>query len=129
MTARETARQNIIDSVREAATKSHERNYEKLHVLRDGTVSWFETTSTSSDIIDREASGFQAVPNVGIFGTGSFECNCDYCNDKSYSSRSEAIADAIDEELGEIESQMVYALDKIEVGYFADESIPAEARS
>lgn len=143
MTMRETARKNVIDSVTEAATKSHERNYEKLHVLRDGTVSWFESTNKSDDIIDRQADGFAAIPSVGTFGTGGYACNCDYCDevysavdeqnaiddgreyDKSakYATQTDAIADAVgNSDLGDIEAEMLRQLDSIEAGYFDDEA-------
>lgn len=98
MTLRETAKQNVIDSVTEAATKQHERSYEKLHVNRDGTVSWFESSVC----------------------TRSFGCNCDYCND-CYDDG--AIADAVgDSDLSGTEEQMLSRVGDIPLGYFNDEA-------
>lgn len=118
---RDTARQNVIDSVNEAARKSHGRNYEKLHVLRDGTVSWFESINRTDDIIDPEAGGFQAIQSVGTYGTGSFGCNCDHCQDAGYASKEEAVDDAVWCDQSDIETAMLAALDAIPAGYFADE--------
>jgi hypothetical protein len=117
-----TAHQNIIDSVTEAASKGHERNYEKLHVRRDGSVSWFESINASDDIIDGHADHFCAVPSVVTVGTGSYACNCDYCEDKGYETRADAIADAVAEsDIAFLEESMLKALDGIPAGYFNDE--------
>ena len=127
-TARETARQMVIDSVSEAARKSHERNFEKLHVRRDGTVSWFESINQSDDLIDSEADGFAAIQSVITVGTGGYGCNCDHCNDigkvidGEVLSSAEAIGNAVgDADLDYTEADMLRKLDEIPVGYFNDE--------
>lgn len=129
MTLREKAAEMIQASVKEAATKQHERNYEKLHVLRDGTVSWYESTNKSDDIIDRHADGFAPVPSVITVGTGSYTCNCDHCNDSGYETIGDAIADCVgSSDLSDIEATMLKNLDEIEVGYFDDEKVETCAR-
>ena len=127
-TARETARQLVIDSVSEAAHKSHERNYEKLHVHRDGTVSWFESINRSDDLIDSEADGFALIPSVITVGTGGYACNCDYCNDigkvidGEVLTAEDAIGNAVgDADLSDMEADMLRNFDEIPVGYFGDE--------
>lgn len=123
MTLRETAKQNVIDSVTEAATKQHERNYEKLHVYRDGTVSWFESINRTDDIVDRHADSFQAIPSVCTVGTGGYACNCDHCNDPNYATLPDAIAGAVgDSDLSDTEKQMLSSLGDIPLGYFNDEA-------
>lgn len=141
-TFREIARQGVIDSVSDAATKMHERNYKKLHINRDGTVSWFECINKSDDLIDGKADGFQAIRSVVTVGTGSTDCNCDHCNevysvldektakdqgreynaDEKYQTYEDAIANAVgDSDLSELEGDMLSKLDHIEIGYFSDE--------
>jgi hypothetical protein len=121
-TVRDLAKQNVKDSVTEAASKDHERNYEKLHVRRDGTVSWFESINKSDDLIDRQASDFRAVPSVITVGTGSVICNCDHCQDEGYETIADAIYDAVsNSDLSDIEERMLRELDAIEMGYFDDE--------
>ncbi len=127
MTAREIARKNVIDSVTEAATKSHGRNYHKLHVWRYGSVSWFESDNPSSDIIDAGADGFRAVRSVARMGTGGYDCNCDHCKDAGYANKADAIADAAGCDLSDIQESMLGEFDAIEVGYFDDESQLASA--
>ena len=141
-TLRNAARQLVSDSTIEAATKNHQQNYEKLHVGRDGTVSWFESINKLDDLIDREAGGFQAIPSVITVGTGSYMCNCDYCEevynadeeayakeqgdeydkDEKYETVTDAIADAVgNEDQTETEESMLKSFDDIPVGYFSDE--------
>lgn len=80
-TLRQTAREMVASEMANAATKDHERNYEKLHVRRNGTLTWFESINESDDLIDDRADGFAAIRSVITVGTGSYACNCDYCND------------------------------------------------
>jgi len=141
-TLRTTARELIVASVTECAEYDHMRNYRKLHVYRDGSINWSECINKSDDIIDSQAEGFQAVQSVACVGTGSIDCNCDYCNevynaeseafahergreyDKStkYDSQAEAIADAVsNSDLSGLEADMLAEFDSIPVGYFNDE--------
>ena len=146
MTATTTIRQTIIDSISDRAAeyehKSHELNYEKLHVYRDGELRWTESINASDDIIDSEAEGFAAIPSLATTGAGSCSCNCDYCNevysakaeeyaieqgrkyvrDEKYATHEDAINDAVaNSDLSDIETMMLEALDEIPVGYFRDE--------
>lgn len=106
----------------EADKKSHRRNYSKLHVMRDGTVRWGEFINLSDDLIDDRADRFQAIANLCVVGTGSCECNCDYCSDSNYESIEDAIGDAVcDGDRSMMESDMQAELDRIPAGYFADE--------
>jgi hypothetical protein len=141
-TLRETARQTVIDSVPERAANEHRRNYRKLHVYRDGDVHWTEHINHSDDIIDSGADHFAAIPSVACVGTGSYVCNCDYCNevyseqdealaaeqgreyDKAakYQDDEEAISDAVaNSDLSDLEADMLAEFDQIPVGYFSDE--------
>lgn len=141
-TIRATARQAVIDSVPERAALEHARNYHKLHIWRDGAVSWSEHINRSDDIIDSGAKHFAAVPSVACVGTGSYACDCDYCNeiydadnearaaergeeydkDAKYSTTQEAIDDAVsNSDLSDVEDAMLAEFDEIEVGYFDDE--------
>jgi len=141
-TLRSAARELVAESVTEAAALSHERNYHKLHIRRDGSVNWSESINRSDDIIDDRADEFAAVPSVITTGTGSFACNCDHCEDvydaadeamaveqgreydkaAKYASRADAIADAVSEsDLTDIENAMLAAFDEIPEGYFDDE--------
>jgi hypothetical protein len=129
-TLREKAIEMIQASVTEAATKDHQRNYEKLHVLRNGTVSWFESINKSDDIIDQHADGFAAIPSVVTVGTGGYGCNCDHCNEIGKTIDGEVVTaeDAIyncvsDSDLSGLDSRMVDAVDEIEIGYFDDEEV------
>ena len=125
-TLRTQAEELVRQSALEAAQKSHEKNYEKLHVRRDGTVSWFESINHSDDLIDDEAEHFCAIRSVITVGTGSYACNCDHCEDEGYESKADAIADAIsDGAISDYEDQMVAAFTEIPVGYFDDEEEPA----
>ncbi|PWT72773.1 MAG: hypothetical protein C5B60_09135 [Chloroflexi bacterium] len=141
-TLRDTARQAVIDAVSEAAAYSHRRSHHKLHIYRDGEVGWTTHLNQSDDIIDRGAKHFAAVPSVICVGTGSYVCNCDYCNevysavdealaaeqgrkyDKSakYADENEAILDAVaDSDLSDLEACMLAEFDAIPAGYFQDE--------
>src|SRR5208337_319090 len=143
ITIRKTARELVIEQVSAAATKAHERNYEKLHINRDGSINWSECINKSDDVIDRYADHFSAVPSVITVGTGSFGCNCDYCDevynadveasclwiegkydrDNKYDSYADAIADAVsNSDLSDLESSMLASFDSIEIGYFDDEA-------
>jgi hypothetical protein len=123
-TLRETARQNVIDSMREAAAFSHRRNFHRLHVRRDGTVTWFDSISKSDDIIDDRADGFAPIPSVGVWGTDGYACNCDFCSDAGYEGDIDAaIADAVGAGLDDsIEEEALRAFDEIPAGYFDDEA-------
>lgn len=122
VTLREQAKESMQSEVTAAARKSHERNYEKLHIRRDGTVSWFESLNKSEDLIDREANGFKAVRSVITVGTGSVLCNCDFCEDDGFVDRAEAIDAAITEHgTYQIEHDMEAAFEEIPQGYFHDE--------
>jgi hypothetical protein len=148
MSLREAARQIITDSVFEAADKDHRYNYHKLHVYRNGTVSWSEHVNSSSDFIDSAAKHFTAVRSVTTRGTGSHNCNCEFCNsvyseqdeqlaqengqeyDKSakYATVEDAIIDAISEsDVDALREDMLNELDRIPVGYFTDEEEVAVA--
>ena len=141
-TLRTTARDLVIEQVSAAATKDHERNYEKLHIRRDGTISWTESIDKYGDIIDSGADHFAAIPSVITVGTGSCSCNCDYCDevynadeeanaladgrkydrDNKYDSDADAIADAVsNSDLEDMETDMLARFDEIETGYFDDE--------
>lgn len=122
MSTREQARLAVSAEATAAATKMHQRNYHRLHVWRDGTVSWHEAINQSDDIIDREADGFAPVASVALVGTGSMRCNCDFCDCEDYVTRDEAVAAAV-EEFGnwDIEQMMLEDLDAIVYGYFNDE--------
>lgn len=128
MSLRQMARQYVIDSVTECATKSHEQDYNKLHVWRDGTVSWSESFSKSDDIIDRQASDFRAVESVACVGTGSLVCNCPHCDlvgtPNGYTTQAEAVRDSIGEYgTGDVEEGMLAEFDAIPAGYFDDEEV------
>ncbi len=121
-TLRTQAEEIVRQSAKEAAEKSHERNYEKLHVRRDGAVDWFESINKSDDLIDDGADQFCAIRSVITVGTGSCACNCDHCADEGYENKADAIADAIsDGAIEEYEEQMIAAFAEIPVGYFDDE--------
>jgi hypothetical protein len=123
---RDAAREAIQDAVTEAARQSHQRNYHRLHIWRDGTITWDEFLDQSSDTIDCEADQFAPVPTITMQGTGGFRCNCDYCESAKrgeYQSQEKAIDDAIaDSDLSDLETGMLKALDAIPAGYFADET-------
>lgn len=121
-TLRASAREAVSEFAREAAERSHQRNYHKLHVWRDGSVSWTESLNSTDDIIDRGAKHFAAVKSVISVGTGSYLCNCDFCEDKGFDSREEAICAAVDEsDLSDLEAEMLKKFDAIPIGYFDDE--------
>ena len=141
-TLRDTARELVADSVVEAAALDHQRNYHKIHIRRDGTVSFTESINRSDDLIDDGADHFAAIPSVATVGTGSVVCNCDYCNevynetdeqlakddgrsydkDAKYATHADAIADAVaNSDLGDMESDMLARFDEIPAGYFDDE--------
>jgi hypothetical protein len=143
MSLREIAREAVIGQVQQAERYSHQRNYEKLHVRRDGTVSWFETINESSDLIDDQAETFCAIESVITTGTGSYACNCDWCNEvyhpdleklaqeqgrpydrsSKWDTQEDAIEAAVsDSDLTGIEAGMLQRFDAIAEGYFNDES-------
>jgi hypothetical protein len=112
-----------MDEITAAAAKEHQRNYQKLHVDRDGTVSWFESINRTDDLIDRNAPGFAAIASVITVGTGSVACNCDFCDDEAFANRDEAIDACIGEHgTQHIEDRMLEAFAQIPVGYFDDEA-------
>ncbi len=128
---REAAKDAVTEQAHEAERLSHYGNYNKLHVRRDGTVSWFESLNESDDLIDREAPSFCAIQSIVTVGTGSIDCNCDFCNeiaepgeslDNKWATKEEAVRACIAEYgYQEREDQMLAALECIEVGYFTDE--------
>jgi hypothetical protein len=121
-TLRDKVRAAIIDEVPERAAREHRRNYHRLHIWRDGTVSWSEYIDQHSDTIDSQADHFCAVKSACLVGTGSYLCNCDYCEDDGFETVEEAIANAVcDGDNNQIEADMLDALDQIEIGYFDDE--------
>lgn len=124
-TLRDQALDAMLEQVAERAAREHQRNYHKLHIRRDGTVSWHEAIDQHSDIIDGGAKGFAAVPSVCRVGTGSCECNCPWCEDAGYESTEDAIADAVAEsDLDQVRDEMIQSFDEIPVGYFYDEEEP-----
>ena len=116
-TLRQAARAAVVDEVANAIEKSHERNYEKLHVWRDGSVSWREYINRSDDTIDRRAAGFAAVPSVACVGTGSMPCDCDWCADGGTVDLREMDGAEIDA----VEQGMLTEFADIPAGYFDDE--------
>ena len=142
-TLRDKVRAAITDEVPERIAREHRQNYHKLHIRRDGTVHWTESIDQHSDIIDDGAADhFCAVKSVCGVGTGSYSCNCDYCNEvyselteelyrergddykrgKKYETQEDAISDAVcDSDQPQVEADMLAKLDRIEVGYFDDE--------
>lgn len=120
-TLRSAAREMVADECLEASRLSHIRNYHKLHIRRDGTVSWFESINQSDDIIDDGAAHFAAVPSVVTVGTGGCACNCDHCEDEGYDTIADAIADAVCEGGDAYSEDMLAAFDAITDGYFDDE--------
>jgi hypothetical protein len=152
VTLRSTARDLVIEQVSAAAHKQHERNYEKLHINRDGSVNWSESINESDDIIDRYADHFCAVPSVITAGTGSYSCNCPFCDEigKYLTADGSKVVDAdspeaeggeeIDADLAisnavsdngtsDLEDEMVAAFDAIDIGYFDDEEAKDESKS
>jgi hypothetical protein len=129
MTLRETARQSVSEELTTAAQLGHETNYNKLHIYRDGTVSWTESINRSDDLIDSQAEGFCAIPSVITTGNGSISCNCDYCNEignevdgVEYTAK-DAIQDAVaDSDLTDTLDMMLNNFDEIAIGYFDDET-------
>jgi hypothetical protein len=141
-TVRFTARQAVIDSVSERASYEHQPHFHKLHIYRDGGVHWTVSINQSDDIIDSGAGHFAAIPSVACVGTGSYACNCEFCNDvysaqdeayvieqgrkydklAKYGDHTEAIAAAVGEsDLQNLEDDMVAKFDQIPAGYFFDE--------
>lgn len=121
---RSVARELVIESVTEVQQKAHQRNYHKLHIYPNGMVNFFESINFRDDLIDRRAKVFRAIPSAITAGTGNYNCNCDYCQDETYETKSEAIADAIaNENSSETLEFMLKRFDEIEVGYFEDEEV------
>lgn len=119
-TARDTARAAVIAEVGNRITKEHERNFHRLHVWRDGSISWREYINESDDTIDRHAASFQPVPSVALVGTGSCKCNCDWCADGGTIDVTEIDGSALDD----TETDMLAHFDEIQIGYFNDEETP-----
>lgn len=80
MTLRETAQGMIETVAREAAAYAHQQHYHRLHVRRDGSLTWMQALNKSDDLIDDRADHFAAIPSLGVWGTGSYRCNCNYCD-------------------------------------------------
>lgn len=142
---RETARQRVIDNVSECAAYQHRHHYHKLHIHRNGDVEWTNHINTTDDFIDRDADHFAPIPSVATVGTGSYACNCEYCNmvyherdeafakendrpydrTEKYETQEEAIADAVaDSDLSDLEADMLAEFDRrISAGYFDDEEV------
>jgi hypothetical protein len=146
-----TIRQQVTDAIPEQAAEyernSHETNYYKLHVYRDGALRWHESINQSDDIIDDDADHFAAIPSLCCTGTGSVSCDCacclnvysaeaeeqakdddrEYDRDHKYETRQDAIDDAVaNSDLSVIETMMTEVLDGIEFGYFDDEELDDE---
>lgn len=120
-TAREIARAAVIAEVGNRITKDHELNYERLHVWRDGSISWREYINESDDTIDRHAASFQPVPSVALVGTGSCKCDCAWCADGATIDASDLDGSVLDE----AQDDMLAQFDEIPTGYFDDEETPA----
>jgi len=116
MTLREKCLELAIAEAANAFKKSHDRNYHKLYILRDGSVSWSEFTSRSSDLIDAGADGFAPVPSATTVGSGSIDCDCDNCQGDDYDDSSDGEAVYAHREMIEDRFQ------DISTPYFADES-------
>ena len=133
MSIRQTAIEAIQAEVSTACANEHRRNYHRLHVRRDGTVDWSEYADQHSTLIDDSAkakarsASISAIPDVIRVGTGSYACNCDYCNavgkPEGYQTDDDAIADAVGAaDTDEIEARMLAELERLcPVGYFDDE--------
>jgi hypothetical protein len=143
MTKREIAALGIEEAVAEAAAKEHARNYWTLHVHRDGGVSWSETFNSTDTLM--ETVNDRLVPRPAVLrgeGTGSFDCNCEYCNsvynaeaeelalaegrtyDRSnkWETREEAITECVNGgDWSDLEAAMLEELNKIPLGYFEDD--------
>src|ERR1035437_5996148 len=78
-TLRATARQTVMDSVSACAGKRHEEAYQTLYVYRNGVVDWDWHYDQNEQRIDKWAKTLDTIPAVATVGTGSFRCNCDYC--------------------------------------------------
>ena len=115
MTLREQALESAIAEAANAFAKSHDRNYHKLYILRDGSVSWSEFTSRSSDLIDGGADGFAPVPSATTVGSGSVGCDCDMCAGDEYDDSSDFEAVYAHQKMIEDRFQ------DIDAPYFADE--------
>lgn len=115
MTIRETILETGIDEqLAEAIQHTHDANYYRLEVLRDGTLRWREDIDRATRTIDDEADSFAPVGTLTIEGNGSIPCNCDWC------------AEGVDEDpeadtLQAMSDKMGAALSEIEIGYFDDE--------
>jgi hypothetical protein len=143
-----TLRQKVADSIPkcavEAERQSHDLYYYKLLVYRNGSLSWSQFVTASEGTIDPEANHFAAIPDLCCVGRGSCACDCDYCSSvysaeeeqnaiedgveynrgEKYTSREDAIADALsngDCDLSDVRARMLEALDDIPIGYFYDE--------
>jgi len=116
MTLREKCLELAIAEAANAFAKSHDRNYHKLNILRDGSVIWSEFTSRSSDLIDAGADGFAPVPSATTVGTGSNYCYCDMCVGDQYDDSGDG--EAVDAHREMIEDRF----QDISTPYFADES-------
>jgi hypothetical protein len=122
ITLRQAVTDQITEYVGQAAIYSHHRNYHKLHINRDGSLSWFEAINKADDLIDRKADHFCAVQSLITVGTGSCKCNCDWCDNDEYDTQDDAIADAFaDSDITWIEENMIYRLNQLPIGYFDDE--------
>ncbi len=94
---RSIARELAIEQVSAAASKEHEPNYGKLHIYRDGSVRWTEHINQFDHIIDGEAEYLCAIPSVACVGTGSYSCNCEYCEAVFCQRGEDDVADLADE--------------------------------
>ena len=143
-TLRGQAREAIESELRERLVNEHRMGYHTLHVRRDGTATWYEGHNSSDDLIDPRADefGFAAIKSVCKVGTGSFRCNCDFCNavydateetdalemgreykrEEKFATREEAIDEAVSAGDGsEALESMLREFEAIEDGYFNDE--------
>lgn len=115
MTIRETILETSInDQVGEAIQHTHDANYHRLEVLRDGTLRWREDVDQATRTIDEDADRFAPIPTLTIEGNGSIPCNCDWCAE-------DAIEEPEADTLSAMADKMAGALAEIPDGYFEDE--------
>jgi hypothetical protein len=78
-TLRENAFSDAMLQHSASVRKNHESGYERLYVLRDGSVKWVEMSDRTSQLIDKNAPRLQALASVTVVGTGDNGCECQYC--------------------------------------------------
>ena len=118
----ETIRQKAKSEnhISEYAQKEHSRNYHRLYIDHDGSMHWSSEASRDTQLIDNMADDFRAVKSLCCIGTGSIDCNCDWCSGSNAVSDPSEIdyeSDALSA-IGDILNQ---AFSEIPIGYFDDE--------